>query len=94
MSAWVYFELRGLTSRWRCNQHTKDNKIAKSSSPAFFKITSFVKSLVKTNAVASTMKIILVTTTVCPRGLDLGDIVDSFWVERWRKFPGSREILE
>jgi hypothetical protein len=66
--------------------------MARSSSPAFFMTTSFVKSLVKTNVVASTMKIILVTITVCPRGLDLGDMIDDFWIERKRTFPGSREI--
>jgi hypothetical protein len=55
--------------------------MAKSSIPALFTITNLVKSLMKTNIVASAMKIILVTITVCPRGLDLGDMVDSFWIE-------------
>jgi len=53
--------------------------MAKSSSPGFFKRTSLVKSLVETNIVASTMKTILVTTTVCPC------IVGSFWIKRGRK---------
>jgi len=56
--------------------------MTKSSSPALFTITSLVKSLVKTNVVASTMKTILVTITVFPRLLDLGDMDNSFWIER------------
>jgi hypothetical protein len=65
--------------------------MAKSSSPAFFKITSLVKSFVKTAVVARAMKTILVTITICPRGLELGDIVDSFWIERGRTCSGHGE---